>query len=66
MLLLVPVPSRPVQCGAKLIWGFPKIRGSFFGGPNNKDYSILGSILGFHYFGKLSYTTRVEGSGFRA
>ena len=26
-----------------------------FGGPHNKDYSILGSILGFPYFGK---TTR--------
>ena len=29
-----------------VIWGFPKIRGTFFGGPNNKDHSILGSILG--------------------
>ena len=26
-------------------------------GPNNKDYSILGSILGFPYFGKLPYKT---------
>ena len=26
-----------------------------FGGPNNKDYSILGSILGSPYFGKLPY-----------
>ena len=34
---------------------FPKIRGTFFGGPNNKDYSILGSILGYPYFGKLPY-----------
>ena len=32
------------------IYGYP------FGGPNNKDYSILGSILGFPYFGKLPYT----------
>ena len=30
-----------------MVWGFPKIRGTFFGGPNNKGYSILGSILGF-------------------
>ena len=29
-----------------LEWGFPKIRGTHFGVPNNKDYSILGSILG--------------------
>ena len=33
-------------------WGFPKIRGTFFGVPHNKDYSILGSILGLPYFGK--------------
>ena len=27
--------------------GFPMIRGTIFlGGPHNKDYSILGSILG--------------------
>ena len=35
------------------MWGFPKIRGTFFGGPHNKDYNILGSILGSTYFGKL-------------
>ena len=29
--------------------------GYLFGGPNNKDYSILGSILGSPYFGKLPY-----------
>ena len=27
--------------------------GYLFGGPNNKDYNILGSILGSPYFGKL-------------
>ena len=37
------------------IWRFPKIRGTFLGGPNNKDYSILGSILGSPNFGKLPY-----------
>ena len=26
-----------------------------FGDPNNQDYSILGSILGSPYFGKLPY-----------
>ena len=38
------------------IWGFPKIRGTFFGGPHNKEYSRLGSLLGFPYFGKDPYT----------
>ena len=33
--------------------------GYLFGSPHNKDYSILGSILGFPYFGKLPF--RVEG-----
>ena len=35
--------------------GFPQLRGTFFGGPYKKDYSILGSILGYPYFGKLPY-----------
>ena len=26
-----------------------------FGGPYHKDYSVLGSILGSPYFGKLPY-----------
>ena len=34
-------------------WGFPRIRGTFFGGPHNKEYSIWGSILGSPYFGKV-------------
>ena len=35
------------------IWGFPKIRGYLFGGPYNKDYSILVStlILGNYHLG---------------
>ena len=32
--------------------GFPKL-GVPIWGPNNKDYGILGSILGYLYFGKL-------------
>ena len=39
----------------RLIWGFPKIRGTFLGGPHNKDYSNFGSTLGSTYFGKLTY-----------
>ena len=34
-------------------WGFPKIMGTFFGGPHFQDYNILGSMLGSPYFGKL-------------
>ena len=33
--------------------GVDQNEGYFFGGPNNKDYNILGSILGSLYFGKL-------------
>ena len=31
------------------------LAGTLFRGPYNKDYSILGSILGSPYFGKLPY-----------
>ena len=31
-----------------------------FGGPHNKDYSILGSILGSPYFGNLPYRLSPE------
>ena len=31
------------------------MRGTLCRGPNNKDYSILGSILGSPYLGKLPY-----------
>ena len=36
--------------------GFPKIRGTVFGDPYNKDYNILGSMLGFPYFGKVPFS----------
>ena len=39
----------------EIIWGFPQIRGAHFGGPHNKDYSILGSILGSPDFGNLQF-----------
>ena len=32
---------------------FPKIRGTLFRGPHNKDEKKLGCILGSRYFGKL-------------
>ena len=37
------------------IWGFPKIRGYLFWDPYDKDYSILGAILGYPALGKLPY-----------
>ena len=40
-------------CGApscSLHLGCPKIRGNFFRGSHDKDYSILGSILGVPLF----------------
>ena len=46
-----------MQSGARFLldpkWGFPKIRGTLIGGPRNKDYSILGSILGSPNFGNV-------------
>ena len=45
-------PSSLRLCG-----GFPKL-GVPFGGPFHKDYSILGSILGSPYFGKLPCITQ--------
>ena len=36
--------------GVSQIWGY------HFRGPHNKDYSILGSILGSPYIGKLPYS----------
>ena len=35
--------------------GFPKNEGYLFGGPHNKDYHILGSILGSPDLGKRPY-----------
>ena len=34
----------------KLIWEFPKFRGTLSGGPHKKAYNILGSILGVPLF----------------
>ena len=38
--------------------GVSQNKGYHFGGPNNKDYSILGSILGFPYFGETTTCPR--------
>ena len=37
------------------LYGVSQNLGYLFGGPYNKDYSILGSILGYPNFGKLPY-----------
>ena len=40
-------------------WGFPEIKGTFWGDPCSKDSSILGSILGSPYVGKLPHRISV-------
>ena len=37
------------------IWGVSQNFGYHFGGPNNRDYSIMGSILGSPNFEKLPF-----------
>ena len=41
------IPATSLEKGVSQNWGY------LFEGPNNKDYSILVSILGFPYFEKL-------------
>ena len=41
------------------IWGFPNL-GYPFGGPHNKDYIILGPILGSPCCGKLPYPSALD------
>ena len=48
-------PSFHTEHGAMDIWGFPQIRGAILGVLLYKDKSILGSISGSPYFGKLPY-----------
>ena len=51
-MLAAPPPGRPG--GESLCYvGVSQNDGYLFGGPHNKDYSILGTILGSPYFGKL-------------
>ena len=47
--------SRPPAHFSQTIWGFPKNKGTILGGPLDKDYSILGSMLGSPYLGKLPF-----------
>ena len=41
-------------------WDFPKIRGTILEGLYNKDYSILGSILGCPYVGKVPLVRQIS------
>ena len=43
--------------------GISQDKGCHFGGPHNKDYSILGSICGSSYCGKLTYRNYYKGLG---
>ena len=56
------LPTRPWNMRLTVIWGFPKIRGTLFGGPQNKDYIILGSILGSPYYGNYHIMSEIESS----
>ena len=38
--------GKSVEMEARYCWGFPKIRGTFFGDPHNQDYSIWGLYWG--------------------
>ena len=67
--ILNPNPKHLLNCAVSMIerllracitrveghWGFPKIRGTLLGGPNDKEYSpeYSMSILGSPYLGKL-------------
>ena len=50
-------PARLARCRKyfKTYMGACQDYGYHFRGPHNKDYSILGSILGSPFFGKLPY-----------
>ena len=41
------------QMTIQAFWGFSILRGTFFA--HDKDYRILGSMLGSHYFGELPF-----------
>ena len=65
MILLCNWEKHPIQ-GLKVItWGFPKIRGALLGVPI-KGLSILGSILGSPYCGKLPHAFMLTAQGSRS
>ena len=42
----------------------PQNKGYLLGGPHNKDYSVLGGVLGFPYFGKLPFRVQWDPASF--
>ena len=54
--------ERPRGLAAALLpmWVVAYNQGYLFGGPHNKDHSLLGSILGSPYFGNLPCVTFSE------
>ena len=44
-----------------VFWRFPKVKGTFLGGPHDKDYRVLMSILGSPYLGKLPVLPWLKG-----
>ena len=49
-LFEIPFPGFRVGLGFRVDLGVSQNEGYLYKGPNNKDYSILGSILGSPYF----------------
>ena len=43
--------STPLLSSYRGLGGFPKLGGTFFRDPNNKDHNMLGSRLGFPFLG---------------
>ena len=50
-----PAPEPEQALSYSGYGGFLKIMDTVLGGPYNKDYSVLGSMLGCPYLGKLPY-----------
>ena len=59
-------PCKKLSHEKSSIWEFPKIRGTLFGGPYNKDPTIYGTILGSRIFGSSQidpgYSADIRGS----
>ena len=49
-----------MEVSINLYMGVCQVEGYHFGDPHNKDYNILGSILGSPYFGKPPYSPFVS------
>ena len=43
------------------VWGFPKLGGTFFGGPHNKDCSFFGVYIGVPLFTEITGSSCLKG-----